>query len=237
MSEHNPLSENDLDSHANFHNNVTYYTNHEFLKLTQNSCLPKGEDKVSLIHINTSSLLGNLDKLENLLLDHDLDFDFIALHETWHVKSNDAGFTSMCIPGFHPYEGSQGSSKNGGCGSSIRDKLSFHKRNDLNKSSLIDKIFINNVDNNACSGILSKNISDDMPNFLLLDQKLSKFKQKPDFKRDFKNFNEYEYGTAIKHKDLLPMLDTIHLQRKFKHFQNSIRNILNKHAPCKKITE
>ena len=40
----------------------------------------------------------------------------------------------MCILGFHPYEGIQGSSKNGGCGFFIRDNLSFHKRNDLNKS-------------------------------------------------------------------------------------------------------
>ena len=290
LSEHDPLFENDLDSQANFHNNVDYYTNHKFHKLIQNSCIPKGEHKLSLIHTNTSSLLGNLDILENLLLDFDLEYDFIALSETWHVKSNDARFTSMCIPGFHPYEGIQGSSNNGGCGFFIRDNLSFHKRKDLNKSfksdiceyeafwvelenkkdvnlilgvvynhprrdpaqvieflsttlrkltkenkkiilsgdfnfellafqskpvvedflntmfanflqplilkptrrtenqkpSLIDNIFINSVDNTAWSGHLISEISDHMPNCLLLDQKLSKFKQKPEFKRDFK---------------------------------------------------
>ena len=41
LSEHDPLFENDLDSHANFHNNFDYYTNHKFHKLIQNSCIPK----------------------------------------------------------------------------------------------------------------------------------------------------------------------------------------------------
>ena len=136
LSEHDPLFETDLDSHANFHNNFDYYKNHKFHKLIQNSCIPQGEDKLSLIHTNTSCVLGTLDKVENLLLYLDLDFDFLALSETWHVKSNDARFTSMCIGGFHPYEGNQGSSKNGGCGLCIRDNLSFHIRNDLNVSQI-----------------------------------------------------------------------------------------------------
>ena len=76
-----------------------------------------------------------------------------------------------------------------------------------------------------------------MPNFLILDQKLSKFKQKPEFKRDFKNFNENEYVSAINNKDLLPMSDTINLEGKFKHFQNSILNTINKYTPFKKVTK
>ena len=99
------LSEHDPYGTCGLYNNFDYYTNHKFHKLIQNSCIPNGEDKLSLIHTNASSLLGNLDKLENLLLDLDLDFDFISQSETLHVKSNDARFTSMCIPGFHPYEG------------------------------------------------------------------------------------------------------------------------------------
>ena len=105
------------------------------------------------------------------------------------------------------------------------------------KPSLIDKISINSVDNNAWNGNLISKILDHMPNFLILDQRLSKLKQKPEFKRDFKNFNENEYVSAIKNKDLLPMSDTINLEGRFKHFQNSILITINEHAPCTKVTE
>ncbi len=45
------------------------------------------------------------------------------------------------------------------------------------KPSLIDNIFINSVDINAWSGNLIAKISDHMPNFLILDKKLSKNNQ------------------------------------------------------------
>ena len=106
-----------------------------------------------------------------------------------------------------------------------------------NQKPLIDKIFINSVDNNARSGNLISKISVHVPDFLILDQKLCKFKQKPEFKRDFKNFDENEYVSAIKNKDLLPMSDTTNLEEKFKNFQNSILYTINEHAPFKKVTK
>lgn len=342
LSENDPLFDNDIDSHVAADNNFDYYSNHKFHKLINNSCLPNGENKLSLIHTNISSLLGNMDNVESLLLDLNFDFDFIALSETWHTKSNDARFDNLYIPGFHLYIGIQGSSKNGGCGFFIRENLKFHVRNDLNKSlksdtceyeafwvevenkkdsnlilgviynhprrdpakfieylsvtlkkitkenkkivlsgdfnlnllafesnpviedflntifanflqplilkptrlkanqkpSLIDNIFINYFENNAWSGNLIAKISDHMPNFLIIDHKVSKMKHKPEFKRDFKNFIENEFVSDIKSKNLLPInYSDISLDGKFQHFQDTILSSINMHAPLKKVSK
>ena len=106
------------------------------------------------------------------------------------------------------------------------------------KPSLIDNIFINYTDNSAWSGNLIANISDHMPNFLVIDQKVSKMKQKPLFKRDFKHFIANEYVSEISSKNLLPMnYSTINLDGKFQHFQDSILSSINVHAPLKKVSK
>ena len=336
-SEHDSHYDNDIDNHVHFHDNFDYFSNHKFHKLIKKSLSDK--ERFSLLHSNISSLLGNFDKLESLLLDLDLDFDVLALTETWHSKSNDSRFKNLNIPGFHPYFGLQGSSKNGGCGFFIKDSLNFHNRNYLNKSfmsekcefesqwveivnakganvlsgviynhprrdpsqfldylnitlkklmkenkliivsgdfnldllaydkrpvveeflnitfakflqplilqpsrytdsqkpSLIDNIFINSIENNACSGNLISKISDHMPNFVILNKGVSKSKRIPQFKRDFKKFNEDEFVSDVNSVRLLPHNST-DLDGKFQHFQDKILESINKHAPLKKLS-
>ena len=118
-SEYDSLFDNDIDNHVRFHNNFDYFSNHKFHKLIKNISL-FGNKRFSLLHTNISSLLGNFDKLESLLLDLDSGFDVLALSETWHSKSNDTRFKNLSIPGFHPYFGLQGSYKNGGCRFSLK---------------------------------------------------------------------------------------------------------------------
>ena len=102
------------------------------------------------------------------------------------------------------------------------------------KPSLIYNIFINYTDNSAWSGNLIANISDHMPNFLVIDQKVSKMKQKPMFKRDFKHFIANKYVSEISSKNLLPInYSTINLDGKFQHFQDGILSSINVHAPLK----
>ena len=336
-SEHDSRYDEDIDNHVHFHDNFDYFSNHKFHKLIKKSLSDK--ERFSLLHSNISSLLGNFDKLESLLLDLDLDFDVLALTETWHSKSNDSRFKNLNIPGFHPYFGLQGSSKNGGCGFFIKDSLNFHNRNDLNKSfksekcefesqwveivnakganvlsgviynhprrdpsqfldylnitlkklmkenkliivsgdfnldllaydkrpvveeflnitfanflqplilqpsrytdsqkpSLIDNIFINSIENNAWSGNLISKISDHMPNFVILNKSVSKSKRIPQFKRDFKKFNEDEFVSDVNSVRLLPHNST-DLDGKFQHFQDKILESINKHAPLKKLS-
>ena len=64
---------------------------------------------------------------------------------------------------------------------------------DSQKPSLIDNIFINSIENNAWSGNLISKISDHMPSFVILNKSVSKSKCIPQFKRDFKKFNEDEF--------------------------------------------
>ena len=132
LSEHDPLYGNDINSHVNFHSNFDYYTIHKFHKLVKNLSLKNGK-LFSLMHTNISSLLGNVEKLEDILVDLTLNFDVIALSETWHTKANNDRFKNLTIPGFHEYKGLVGSSKNGGCGLFIRDDLYFKLRPDLNR--------------------------------------------------------------------------------------------------------
>ena len=73
-SEYDSLFDNDIDNHVRFHDNFDYFSNHKFHKLIKNISL-SGKERFSLLHTKISSLLGNFDKLESLLLDLDSDFD------------------------------------------------------------------------------------------------------------------------------------------------------------------
>ena len=115
LSEHDLLCENDINNHVNFHSNFDFYTIHKFHKLIRNISFKK-EEQLSLMHTNNSSLLGNVEKLKDLLVDLVFDFDIIALSETWHTKAINDRFKNLSIPGFHGYNGLEGNSKSGGCG-------------------------------------------------------------------------------------------------------------------------
>ena len=78
LSEHDLLYDNDIDNHVSFHDNFDYFSNHKFHKLIRNIS-SSGKERFSLLHSNISSLLGNFDKLENLLVDVDSDFNILAL--------------------------------------------------------------------------------------------------------------------------------------------------------------
>ncbi len=86
------------------------------------------------MHSNICSLLGNIEKVAELLIDLDFNFDVLALRETWHCNQSDNNFKSLSIPGYQPYKGIQGLSPNGECGLFVKDNLDFVERPDLNKS-------------------------------------------------------------------------------------------------------
>ena len=105
------------------------------------------------------------------------------------------------------------------------------------KPSLIDNIFVNLFENNSWSGNLTATISDHMPNFLLIDNEISKIKPKPQFKRDYKNFDEIKYVSDVKSKNLLPRNSSENLNESFEHFQNEILSSINDYAPFKRVSK
>ena len=68
---------------------------------------------------------------------------------------------------------------------------------------------------------LTATISDHMPNFLLIDNGISKIKPKPQFKRDYKNFDEIKYVSNVKSKNLLPRNSSENLNESFDHLSIS----------------
>ena len=120
-------SESEMFQHEikpNFH----YYDVNDFRKTQQTW---NRKNSMSIFHTNISSIMANVDKLEDLLTDLDWNFNVIALSETWTDAKNKSNFTPPIIEGYHPYSGTFGSSQNGGCGFYISDKLSPIPRADL----------------------------------------------------------------------------------------------------------
>ena len=85
----------------------------------------------SLLHTNISSLTGIGEKLEYTLKNLNLQFDIVAVTETWECISNNHMFTPIKLENYKPYEGQAGSTRNGGYGLYIKDNLDYIPRTDL----------------------------------------------------------------------------------------------------------
>jgi len=107
---------------------------------------------------------------------------------------------------------------------------------DNQKPSLTNNIFIIWIENNEWSRNLISEISDDVPNFVILNKIVSKIKRVPQFKRNFKKFNENDFISDINSTDLLPH-NLTDLEEKFKHFQENILESINKHAPLERVSK
>ena len=130
LKEHDNLFNNDIDTFANFHSNFDYYTSHDFHKVTNNL---DTDTSLNLLHTNSQSLLANNENLGILLYNLNFNFDIFALSEMWHTKGNTHQLSALSLPGYQPYQGIAGNSKNGGCGFYSKDNIKFEIRKDLNK--------------------------------------------------------------------------------------------------------
>ena len=106
---------------------------------------------------------------------------------------------------------------------------------DRHRPSLVDNIFINSLDLNIVSGNLTAKISDHMPNFVLIDKKINRNPISKSIKRDFRNFNESNFASDISDTNLV-LDNSTNLETKYEYFQNSILNVINKHAPLKPLS-
>ena len=104
--------------------------------------------------------------------------------------------------------------------------------------TLIDNIFFNTVEFQTISGNLSMNISDHLPQFLIVKQFPSScFKNKNVFKRDYKLFKQNLFRTdliSINWENIFQ--NTGDVNEAFNKFLNTINSLLDKHAPVRKLT-
>ena len=103
---------------------------------------------------------------------------------------------------------------------------------------MIDNIFINSIDTVTTSGNLIPTISDHMPNFAIMEKAMSKIKPSRLKKRDFRTFNHDNFEHDISNIDFSTntAMTDCELEVKYKTFQDSILQIINKHAPLKMLS-
>ena len=90
----------------------------------------KAKHSFSLLHTNIQSLNHNFEQLEILINSLEFNFDIIALSEVW-CPDDKLTFNPGLIQGYHPYQGTKGSSLKSGCGMYIKDSLKTVERKDL----------------------------------------------------------------------------------------------------------
>ena len=104
-------------------------------------------------------------------------------------------------------------------------------------ATLIDNIYFNSIDHYTISGNILSDITDHLPNFLIID-KLSCNTYKPViYRRDFSNYNEenlLEEVKSINWEDVLPVTDDVNLI--FDSFHQKISNVINNHFPIRRLT-
>ena len=107
--------------------------------------------------------------------------------------------------------------------------------------TIIDNIFSNYVSKEAVSGNLTSTISDHLPQVLFIP---SMFSDKPAtksniFERSWKNFNQAEFVMDYFDKGWSNILNSKHgnVNVSMENFVNNMNDLLDKHAPFKKISK
>lgn len=105
-------------------------------------------------------------------------------------------------------------------------------------ATLIDNIFFNSIDFNTISGNILHDLSDHLPNFLIVNQLNTYFPKNKIFKRDYSKFDQEsfmkDYETIDWCNHFYGSQDTNELFNKF--YQKSI-GIVDKHVPLKAISK
>lgn len=131
-NQYGPDPENITDKTFDLKPDFNYYELHDFHKLIRKIKIKNNH--FSLFHTNIQSLMHNFEELEQLLLDHELMFDVIALSESWNPKKKTLTFTPGILKGYHKYNGMAGHSTKGGVGFYTKDTIKIIERKELDIS-------------------------------------------------------------------------------------------------------
>ena len=117
--------------------------------------------------------------------------------------------------------------------------ISTPSRVTTHSRTLIDNIFSNNIEDGLISGNIISTISDHYAQFLLMKNMKIKQKETTDIdSHDFKNFNEVQFESELCNIDWKSVLE---INKKdvdfsFSKFFETFNNLLQKHAPIKKLS-
>ena len=137
------LSEN----HANLDNpskiNCEYYLPNDFNKLINTTNL-NNTNSLSLIHLNTRSIVNKFDSFKQLMNSFNLSFQVIGLTETWLNDTNDDLFK---LENYNFVNVNRCNKNGGGVGIYISNQMKYKLRTDLNLNyeNSIESVFIETI--------------------------------------------------------------------------------------------
>ena len=103
-------------------------------------------------------------------------------------------------------------------------------------ATLIDNIFFNSLEHHSVSGNIVHDLTDHLPNFLIIN-KFSHLPSKTNiFKRDYSHFKDSDLVDEIRSIDWSTiLLDSHDVNALFNSFYSNLSNIVDKHVPLKKL--
>ena len=107
------------------------------------------------------------------------------------------------------------------------------------KPSLIDNIFINNLESDTISGNIVNKISDHMPNFAIIkNSKKNLDISSSRMKRDYSNYDKENFLRQLSKEDLKDSINACSdVNNKFEIFHEHFMKTFEKHLPLKKISK
>ena len=111
-------------------------------------------------------------------------------------------------------------------------------RNTDHSATLIDNIFLNSSEHLTISGNILHDLTDHLPNFLIINKLNCVPKQMKILKRDYKRYNEAALIDEMKEIDWTTKLpDSEDINLIFDSFYSTVSNIVDKHIPLKQLNK
>ena len=113
----------------------------------------------------------------------------------------------------------------------------FNPRITYHSATLIDNIYFNSIEHVTISGNLIYDISDHLPNFLIVSKLNYKTHNKEIFIRDYSHYNEEDFNEEVSAVDWNTVTNTDDVDTAFNTFYDKLITIIDKHVLLKKMSK
>ena len=105
-------------------------------------------------------------------------------------------------------------------------------------TTLIDHIYFNSLEHRTVSGNLLWDISDHLPNFLIINELSCSYHKPMIYKRDYSSYKEEEFLAEIQSvnwEEVFPA--QVDIEQLFNSFHKKLTEIVYKHVPLKRVSK
>ena len=104
-------------------------------------------------------------------------------------------------------------------------------------ATLIDNIFFNSIDNQTLSGNLLYDLTDHLPNFLIISRLNMSTNKEKIYKRDYSNYNEESFIKEFSSIDWTTVLnESQNVSQMFEQFYFQVSDVIDRNAPLKPLS-